>query len=253
MLTFAPVDADGRYTVDVVIAFFRYIADRLDIDDPIDGYCIRTEKEGWLQGFITWTPFTTWQVYFRWDSCVLAADMADAHDGGKGLTRKLDDGDLARELQQQIYQGDPEDGGVVWPRIAEISLLGGIGCGRNLAEAALEELEATNSNFEYAVLQATDNSIPFYESLGFVRVGAVARYSLREEDGSLADYKFEESHITSQCYWYVLPYRRLVHYDFWLTRGATDGVHQPSKGGVGNPTISIPSRGRQQAVSAVLC
>ena len=72
-----------------------------------------------------------------------------------------------------------------------------------MAEAALEELEASNSNFDYAVLQATDNSIPFYESLGFKRVGAVARYSLREEDGSLADYKFEESHITSHFYWYT--------------------------------------------------
>eukprot|EP01047_Picozoa_sp_COSAG01_P006010 COSAG01_NODE_214_length_21729_cov_684.831623_2_plen_77_part_00 len=31
------------------------------------------------------------------------------------------------------------------------------------------------SRYDWAVLQATENSVPFYESLGFVRVGAVAR------------------------------------------------------------------------------
>lgn len=38
----------------------------------------------------------------------------------------------------------------------------------------LEGLKATTkANYDYVVLQATDNSIPFYESMGFVRVGAV--------------------------------------------------------------------------------
>ena len=31
------------------------------------------------------------------------------------------------------YAGDPDNEGVVWPRIAEISLLGALGCGRYLA------------------------------------------------------------------------------------------------------------------------
>jgi hypothetical protein len=39
-----------------------YIADRVMIDDPLCGYMIRTERSGWLQGFIIRTTFTTWQV-----------------------------------------------------------------------------------------------------------------------------------------------------------------------------------------------
>ncbi len=41
----------------------------------------------------------------------------------------------------------------------------------------IERLEAMpptgKHNYDYVVLQATNNSIPFYESMGFVRVGAV--------------------------------------------------------------------------------
>jgi len=38
----------------------------------------------------------------------------------------------------------------------------------------LERLKATSSrNYDYVVLQATENSIPFYESMGFTRVGCI--------------------------------------------------------------------------------
>jgi len=53
----------------------EYIADRLDVDDPIFGFVIRTNPNisnpttlmprldsGMLQGFITCTTFTNWQV-----------------------------------------------------------------------------------------------------------------------------------------------------------------------------------------------
>ena len=43
-------------------------------------------------------------------------------------------------------------------------------------ELILEELEKPDSQYDYCVCQATDNAVPFYESLGFVRVGAIARY-----------------------------------------------------------------------------
>ena len=39
-----------------------------------------------------------------------------------------------------------------------------------------------SSQYDFVVLQATNNSIPFYESMGFVRVGAVARYNLAPAD-----------------------------------------------------------------------
>jgi len=98
-----------------------------------------------------------------------------------------EDGSLAKELGKTVHLGDPYNEGIVWPRIAEISLLGALGCGRILVQLVIEQLEfqrATGAaNYDYIALQATDNSIPFYESLGFVRVGAVC-YDTKPEDGN---------------------------------------------------------------------
>lgn len=88
-----------------------------------------------------------------------------------------EDGSLAKDLQNTVRLGDPYNEGIVWPRIAEISLLGAIGCGKALVDLVIEQLEfqrgSATSNYDYIALQATDNSIPFYETQGFVRVGAV--------------------------------------------------------------------------------
>mmetsp|Transcript_27416 Transcript_27416/g.64236 ORF Transcript_27416/g.64236 Transcript_27416/m.64236 type:complete len:1027 (+) Transcript_27416:261-3341(+) len=96
-----------------------------------------------------------------------------------------EDGSLAKELAKTVHSGDPYNEGIVWPRIAEISLLGALGCGRVLVKLVIEQLEfqrATGiANYDYIALQATDNSISFYESLGFVRVGAVC-YDMKQED-----------------------------------------------------------------------
>lgn len=172
----------------------EYIADRLDVDDPCFGYLVRSQ-EGMLQGFITLTTFTNWQKSFRWDSLHELAfyyddsdseDEEDDHnqdpgvDGKKRVKRKrrVDwDGEIARSLQETVRFGDPYNEGIVWPRIAELSLLGALGCGRTLVKLAIEQLEfqkaSGTANYDYIALQATDNSIPFYESLGFTRVGAV--------------------------------------------------------------------------------
>ena len=42
-------------------------------------------------------------------------------------------------------------------------------------QLALEEMEATGA-YDYAVVQATESSAGFYDRMGFVRVGALARY-----------------------------------------------------------------------------
>eukprot|EP00980_Cylindrotheca_fusiformis_P004196 scaffold912_cov119-Cylindrotheca_fusiformis.AAC.12 len=178
----------------------EYIADRLDVDDPCFGYLARS-REGHLQGFITVTTFTNWQKNFRWDShneCSFYYDNNDdeeddATDTGTSTTRRIDkDGSLAQELERTVRLGDPYNEGIVWPRIAEVSLLGALGCGKQLVQLAIEQLEfqkpAANANYDYLVLQATDNSIGFYESLGFVRVGAVTF-----EDETLKENKRPES------------------------------------------------------------
>jgi hypothetical protein len=281
-----------------------YIADRMDIDDPLWGYQIRGAGTGWLQGFITCTVFTTWTHFFEWNSHHIASGMAAARvansmvgkddpalyssEGGetvhqvaarvgvrsadlvkwnlsrfpnisvnsrvqagtvffvadpagidvvtvekKGETpkklanrlgvpcddlielnatrhpqlhatyklesgtelvfrdraaepdvflptrkheRALDvDGRIANELQAQTRFGDPTTTGVVWPKVAEVGLVAGLGAGKLLVRLALEELRASGE-FDFAVLQATMASVSFYEELGFVRVGAVAKY-----------------------------------------------------------------------------
>ena len=40
----------------------------------------------------------------------------------------------------------------------------------------LESLPPTSKyNYDYVALQATDNSVPFYESMGFVRIGCIVK------------------------------------------------------------------------------
>ena len=53
---------------------------------------------------------------------------------------------------------------------------------------------SVKANYDYAVLQATDNSIPFYESLGFKRVGAVM---LDEADAKVPAQTFVTSKTTT--------------------------------------------------------
>ena len=55
-----------------------YIADRMDIDDPLWGYQVRCAKTGRLQGFINMTVFTTWTHYFEWNSLHPASGMTAA-------------------------------------------------------------------------------------------------------------------------------------------------------------------------------
>lgn len=142
----------------------EYMADRLDVDEPIFGYLAVTKAEGWMQGFITATTFTTWHQEFRWDSTnpvleLLDHHTADAHeskDGTRSRVPRVDStGDLSMELQAELHAGDPSNEGVVWPRIAEISLLGALGCGRWLVELLIEELEAEGSHYAFVVTQAS--------------------------------------------------------------------------------------------------
>ena len=98
-------------------------------------------------------------------------------------SRKIDStGDLATALQAQLHAGDHDGEGVIWPHVAELSLLGGIGCGGWVLQRLIERLE-TVGEYEYVVCQATENAVPFYEANGFVRVGAVARYSKKRAGG----------------------------------------------------------------------
>lgn len=158
----------------------EYIRDRVDIDDPLNGYQIRHKTGGWLQGFILWTNFTTWTHYFKWDSSHAMSGIPTMNSNGS-LALVDSDGSLAQELEQQPRSGNPFEGGVVFEGVAEISLVGGLGCGEYLLRMALESILAKRK-YKFVVLQATDSSKMFYERFGFVRVGAICRYERREKD-----------------------------------------------------------------------
>ena len=165
----------------------EYVADRLTTDDPIWGYMVRHRAKGWLQGFINLTTFTTWSRGFRFDSLHEQAGILDDAGltvGNKPHGKVDHDGSIAAELQRELRGGYADGHGVVWPHLAEVSLLGGLGCGGWLLRLIIDELEAMDprkSPYRWLVLQATDNSMGFYEHHGFVRVGAVAIHKENEE------------------------------------------------------------------------
>lgn len=141
---------------------------------------------GWLQGFLVWTNFTVWTQGFRWDSNHPECGLSACGTKQKRIPRGEDDGTLSDELQA-LPRGahDPRDGSVVLQEVAEISLLGGLGCGEILLRKAIEDIRCCrkddgndkhNYKYKYIVLQATEGSKRFYEKMGFVRVGAVCRY-----------------------------------------------------------------------------
>uniref|UniRef100_A0A7S1FVJ1 N-acetyltransferase domain-containing protein n=1 Tax=Corethron hystrix TaxID=216773 RepID=A0A7S1FVJ1_9STRA len=156
----------------------EYIEDRINIDDPLRGYQIRCKYEGDLQGFVMTTTFTTWTNYFKWDSKHPAAGIRFPRKNQlliERLSRTRDkSGQFASELESQPRNGDGVSG-VVWNTIAEISLIGALGCGEYLLRMALDDIRK-QGHYKYVALQATKSSCSFYERFGFVRVGAVARY-----------------------------------------------------------------------------
>lgn len=158
-----------------------FIKDRVRIDDPLRGYQIRHAEGGWLQGFLVWTNFTVWTLDFRWDSNHPACGLHRHDAKAKGPCVAEDDGTLSSELQA-LPRGeqDPLDGGIVLKQVAEISLLGGLGCGELLLRKSIEDIRKSKNSdsckYKYVVLQATKGSMRFYEKMGFKRVGAVCRY-----------------------------------------------------------------------------
>eukprot|EP00937_MAST-01D_sp_MAST-1D-sp2_P000707 g707.t1 len=117
----------------------EYIKDRVATDEPIAGYMVRDAAKGGMQGFIFRSTFTTWQQCFRWNRSDDGRVLGIRGEDRKG--RACDDGTLAAELAAQPHAGDVLGGGVVWPTICELSLLGGLGCGGWLVSLLLAELE----------------------------------------------------------------------------------------------------------------
>ncbi len=66
----------------------------------------------------------------------------------------------------------------MWSRIAEVGLLVSLGGGGSLLRFALQQMQK-DGWYHFVVCQATLAAVGFYERIGFIRVGAVARYAPR--------------------------------------------------------------------------
>mmetsp|Transcript_17407 Transcript_17407/g.22644 ORF Transcript_17407/g.22644 Transcript_17407/m.22644 type:complete len:829 (+) Transcript_17407:52-2538(+) len=132
--------------------------------------------------------------------------LVDAADAAAAIAlheaqheRRDDDGILSQALEsseRQVCESD--DRFLEWPGILEITLLGGLGCGRRLVETAIEKFcfaGEMDADRQFLVLQATHNAIHFYEQRGFVRVGALAKYRDRRDMPELA-YRHWNDRIT---------------------------------------------------------
>jgi hypothetical protein len=127
----------------------------------------------------------------------VASGVQAARDGSFQVDS---DGSLAAELEKQERSGDPLAGGVVFPSIAEIGLVGGLGCGEYLLRMALDDIR-TSGKYHYVVLQATDASRTFYEKFGFVRVGAISRYAPRVKGKRFLETQAVLSDVVGYRHW----------------------------------------------------
>jgi hypothetical protein len=246
----------------------EYLADRSDVDDPLWGYMLRDEDLR-LQGFVTVTTFTNYHRSFRWDSLHPAAFEDDHHHGDDqqknqqdGTPSKLNknsdtsmappcaravdsNGRLAQELQATIRAGDIWDEGIVWPRIAEISLLGGLGCGRTLISLVLEDLQHQKSSplahYDYVVLQATENSISFYESMGFIRVGALTTEANVAEAAGIASPRRQQQLNQQQEHHPQHHINDLVQQDWGSPMAAKKASQHATASPVQTPAAKSPS------------
>ena len=172
----------------------QYIRERIDIDSPLSGFQIRDRFTGYLQGFVTFTTFTTWSLEFMWCSSHPQSGMVSCQ--GKKVKNWDVDNKIGSRLQMCDRGGDPKGNGVVWREIGEISLLGSLGCGDLLMSLAIEKFLSSDSQYKFLVLSATPSSKGYYERFGFVRVGAVAKY---ESSNAIVGYRHwtyvDEKHL----------------------------------------------------------
>ncbi len=150
-----------------------YIKERLEYDSPLDGFYVTTEEEPHhIQGFIVATCFTTWRKTFRW---TMDAPAALITPSDHRLHATDVDGSLTKELQEAKREASESEQEFKFPRICEISLVGGLGCGSAMLSRTLSELRQSNK-YDFVALQSTKIAIPFYEKHGFVRVGATMKF-----------------------------------------------------------------------------
>lgn len=173
----------------------QFTEDTIELMQPLFGWMLRKSADGELKGFLLCTTFTTWvgPQHLRWIE--------------KGKERTL-----AARLNGTKRHGAPLTTGVVWPRIAEVSLVGGLGCGKVLMHELMRRLKrgdivssTDKKPYRYIALQATKNAVGFYERLGFKRVEAEARHFTKIVDGRVIANSVSSKWTPFRHFEYVVP------------------------------------------------
>eukprot|EP00656_Telonema_subtile_P029645 TRINITY_DN32731_c0_g1_i3.p1 TRINITY_DN32731_c0_g1~~TRINITY_DN32731_c0_g1_i3.p1 ORF type:complete len:353 (+),score=47.96 TRINITY_DN32731_c0_g1_i3:153-1211(+) len=91
-----------------------YLADRIDIDDPLWGYQVRSRSKGHLQGFVTVTAFTSWTLDFEWTnshpkSGMPAARMANAAILRRRHTRRGGGRPWESEVEHEPHEAEEDE------------------------------------------------------------------------------------------------------------------------------------------------
>ena len=154
-----------------------YIKERLMFGNSIRGHTVWMKPKNkacpiGLQGFVVTTDFMTWKETLRFSMNSPATGLTP----GDKYVHARDNGLITKYLEQaERIRIETTDGAIIFKRVAEIAILGGLGCGSYLLRKALDDLDKSKE-YDIVVLQATKNAIPFYHKHGFLRIGAVARH-----------------------------------------------------------------------------
>jgi len=214
----------------------NYVFDRLRTDYPLRGFTIRAiDAQQRLQGFIATTTFTTWSRYFKWDSKSPDAQLPGT-EAGKARSKHAhvrwdQDNRIALELEQQVRDGDPQDTGVIWQSVGEISLMGSLGggCGHFLVQLALEDMK--QAGYVYAVVHATESSASFFDRCGFIHVGALARYGVdSKHDVAYRHWAFPDQDVAciDASIMMALRLSEVSNPNFWEESGIQSMSTEPS-------------------------
>lgn len=90
-----------------------------------------------------------------------SSDVRESATAANAPTDQLRDADRdRREVRESSVSGDPDGEGIVWPRVAELSLLGALSCGGWLLQLVLDGLETEQSPYRCAVAATHTHATP---------------------------------------------------------------------------------------------
>jgi len=161
----------------------------------------RTALRQPIQGFIVASTFSVPAQTFRWNSHAPWSGIT-AQERVQNLQHVDASGSLGASMQRSTCRpvrcrngNGCSVKGQCWDEIAEIVLMGALHCGYQLMIKMLRHL--FGQGFRFAVVNAIESAVSFYEKFGFVRVGAVLHCF---DDDSMPELAFSDADETDSAH-----------------------------------------------------